>query len=177
MDAFGTSVSAAVALSTRCDRAGSWRSEAVERRLPCFQVPAASLPTLPSIVSDRLSLPYDEESRSAPGELTASCETDFLPGSRGLPVLTHQCAWLAQDARASGTSCVDFAIHFEALLPLRRRFPRPNSRYRQLNVMKHRAKFTELDTVRILLQGFEHPGDIATAGSISNLISFGLSPI
>ena len=35
--------------------------------------------------------------------------------------------------------------------------------------MKHRAKFDELGIARRLLQGTDHPGRIATDGSISNL--------
>jgi hypothetical protein len=55
-----------VALSTGCFRAHSWRSKTAERLLPCFQVPATSLPTLPSILANRLSLPYDQEFRPPP---------------------------------------------------------------------------------------------------------------
>ena len=49
-----------------CDRAHAWRRKALERRLPSCEVPAASLPTSPSILADRLSLPCGEESRSSP---------------------------------------------------------------------------------------------------------------
>ena len=59
-----------------------------------LQVPAASLPTPPTTLSSR---PPHLAARSPvhlPGESPAPFRACFLPGSRGLPVSIHQCAWL-----------------------------------------------------------------------------------
>ena len=68
------------------------------------------LPIAPSKLSSRGSVHLPGESPSLLRKLVS------YPGYRGLPMLVHRYAWLAQDTHVSGTSWVGFGAHFRRLV-------------------------------------------------------------
>lgn len=83
-----------------------------------------------------------------PGEWPVPCGTDSLPGSRGLPMSIHRCAWQAQDTRVSGTSSVGFGAHFRRLSPPATFPSEPPTIADEFPAMKHRGPFSGL-TLRL----------------------------